>query len=413
MNTVFCNRPFMEVMNKLDLNYYAPCCWFKRDKSLGLDSYATPHETLPIDVFSGEFYSELRRDMLSGEKTKLLDVHCKACWEREEATGFSPRMIYQDFPPELREMFNDDGTYKPGDYRHLALRLNIFGNYCNLECFECIPRNSSSRTAAVKKLGDKWSNSEDVVLYAENGIKHKDDDIKKIDPEWFNKIISNILDNAHNIQELSFCGGEPALMRSHFEILDALVLSGHSKHIDLIYVSNMTIMNLSVLQKYIDNFKRVYVLWSVDGLRAENSWLRYPTDWDKMMVNVCEMKEYLKNNKKGTIKATMTPSLFGIMGFDKLCKWLYLGGFIPSLTDIDVVNNISFKSMVHQRHLPNELKEQISDKIEKLSPSLHKALWMDRDEEKFQLALQYATDLDNSRGTNWKEVFPELVPYLK
>ena len=38
---------------------------------------------------------------------------------------------------------------------------------------------------------------------------------------------------------------------------------------------------------------------------------------------------------------------------------------------------------------------------------------MKRDENKFQLALQYATELDETRGTNWKEVFPSLVPYIK
>ena len=410
MNTIFCNRPFIQVMNQIG-EEYACCCWFKRHKPLDHTLYPTPHETLPVDVFRNDLYTGLRKDMLLGEKTELLENHCGKCYEREAATGFSPRLLYQEFPLELRQMFNDDGTYKDGNYRHLRLGLNIFGNYCNLECYECIPTNSTSRMVASKKLDDKWSKIHGgPSIYTE---PQKNSDVKKVDPEWFNKIISNILDHAHVIEELSFCGDEPALMRSHFEILDALVLSGHSKNIRLNYTSNMTIMNLSVLKKYIDHFKHVVIQWSVDGLKAENSWLRYPTDWDKMMVNVREVKKYIDKNNKGRLRATMTPSLFGIIRFAKLCKWLYLGGFIPELINIDVVNNINFKSILHQRHLPNELKEQISGEIEKLSPSLHKALWMDRDEEKFQLALEYATELDNSRGTNWKEVFPELVPYLK
>ena len=71
------------------------------------------------------------------------------------------------------------------------------------------------------------------------------------------------------------------------------------------------------------------------------------------------------------------------------------------------------RQILHHRHLPVEVKEQISDEIQKLSPSLYEALWMKRDENKFQLALQYATELDETRGTNWKEVFPSLVPYIK
>ena len=95
-------------------------------------------------------------------------------------------------------------------------------------------------------------------------------------------------------------------MKSHFEILDALVLSGHSEHINLDYVSNMTVMNLSVLKKYIDQFKSVSIQWSVDGLKTENSWLRYPTDWDQMMINVREVKKYLQKTGKGRLRSRFT-----------------------------------------------------------------------------------------------------------
>ena len=404
MTSVFCNRPFIEVSNQIDRGY-TPCCWFETNN---IDS--SPQDTLPIDMFSSDLYNEIRKDMLANEKTEFLQSHCGSCFKREETTGFSPRLLFQDFPHQLREMFEDDGTYKGGDYRHLNLALNIFGNYCNLECYECIPKNSSSRTIAVKKLNDKWSqmNHDDSLKIKEES----NSDLKRVDPEWFHQIVSNILDHAHVIEELSFCGGEPALMKSHFEILDALVLSGHSEHINLDYVSNMTVMNLSVLKKYIDQFKSVSIQWSVDGLKTENSWLRYPTDWDQMMINVREVKKYLQKTGKGRLRATMTPSLFGILGFSKLCKWLYLGGFISSLNNLDIVNDVN-DTILHQRHLPVEVKEQISDEIQKLSPSLYEALWMKRDEDKFQLALQYATELDETRGTNWKEVFPSLVPYIK
>ena len=37
----------------------------------------------------------------------------------------------------------------------------------------------------------------------------------------------------------------------------------------------------------------------------------------------------------------------------------------------------------------------------------------ERSEECFQLAVQYADNLDKMRGTNWKTTFPEIAQYVK
>ena len=35
----------------------------------------------------------------------------------------------------------------------------------------------------------------------------------------------------------------------------------------------------------------------------------------------------------------------------------------------------------------------------------------ERDEDCFELAIQYADNLDNMRGTDWKTTFPEISEY--
>lgn len=409
MNPVFCNRPFKKISNQIGQQYFC-CCYFRRNPK---DNLETPADTLPIDVFTGDLFTQMRRDMLSGEKTEFLENYCGFCHKREKELGFSPRLYFQDFPSELAELFGTDGKYKGGDHRHLELNLNIFGNYCNLQCYECIPTNSSGRVSVYEKLDEKWSKIPGGPTKVDKKTLAVESDIKKVDPDWYAKILENVFDYAHNIETVSFSGGEPALMKSHFDILDGLILSGQSKEINLQYTSNMTVMSLAVLKKYIDNFKSTTIFWSIDGLDKQNSWLRYPTNWETMMVNVKEVRKYLEKHGLGRIHATMTPSLFGMMDFYKFCRWLFLGRFIPDLVNISIANEIDDRSILHPRHLPNDLKEQISDSILKLSPPLYKSMWKERDEEKFQLALQYATELDNSRGTNWKEVFPALVPYIK
>jgi organic radical activating enzyme len=403
--------------------YYKPCCWSQSDTS------SSPQDTTPMEYFKGEELSQIRKEMLAGEKTEFLAQYCRRCWKWEDTIQDSPRLSHQPTKNCL-SAFDLDGKYLETEKRFLNIGINVYGNYCNLECYMCNSFLSSSRNAALKKLPEEWqhyrgTDSYDIVSEettftrdlvgtdTDNTSPRKvtlfDSDIKKTNQNHFNQIIDELVQYSKNIQLISIIGGEPVLMKSHFILLDKLIECGEAKNIDLQYVSNMTLINVNELNdKYFKNFKSIQLQWSMEGLEKRNEWLRYPTNWKETVNNVKQFQKIVKN---GTIFATMTPSILSVYTLKETCYWLYLNRLIDK--NFTISNILDKPYMLHPRHLPNEIKEEILPKLSKITQKYYKLIVMERSEEEFQRALRYFDDLDQSRGTDWKSTFPELAHYSK
>ena len=395
-NHVLCGYPFYAIRNGPSINY-APCCWARTKSICG------PQNTPALEYFKGNIFNDIRRDMLSGNKTQLLEDTCQLCYQNEDNNGSSPRLqTTTDW--SVLDNFDTDGRMIDNDNRFIKMELNAFGNHCNLECYECQPDNSSRREERLKKMGTKWQ----AILGKYSFV---DRDIKRKDKQLWKEFVADLVSHSKNIKTMSFCGGEPLTMISHFDILDALIESGDSKEIELYYVSNMTLFTLSKMKRYIDNFKWIGIQWSVDGLEDRNYWLRYPTNWSNTVKNVLDVQEYLYSSKPwkiGNIEATITPSILGILKLKETVYWMNKHDL---MLDNPMCNRIQDPKMCQTRHLPDEIKQMIGDDVKSISEYHYNDMMEDRDPHYFELAIQYFDALDKSRGTNWRTTFPELSCY--
>lgn len=382
-NRVICKHPFFSIQNNIE-KPYTPCCWARTSHS----STPSPKDALPFEYFDSDFFRRFRKEMLDGERTDFLYDYCKDCWYQEDNLGHSHR---EEPDVDLLEKFNQDGSLSNSEGRFIKLALNIFGNYCNLECYECIPRYSSSRDVALRKLKSNWEGVDRFFSIPGNG------DLKKVNTDQFNRIIKNIKENSSKIETVEFVGGEPALMKSHFEILDALIESGDSKEIQLSYVSNMTLLNLDIMKRYFDNFKHTHIQWSVDGIGKRNYWLRYPTDWESTLKNVYSVRKH----PKVYITSTITPTCLNIFYIKELINFLIIEDLYSGIN-----NFVVDPDFLRIKHLPDNIKNLID--IKDISLIHHNELISDRDEKQWQKALKYFDELDQSRGTDWKSTFPEI-----
>ena len=397
-NKVLCSFPFNSIHNNIGLNY-APCCWAK-----GYISDKNPKNTLPLDHFDGEDFRRIRKEMINGERTEFLEKYCERCWRNEDNFGSSTRTSNSITETEIFENFDSEGRWI-GDGRILNLKLNFFGNHCNLECYYCYPENSTARTSAIKKLSHEW----EVVGKIVSLHSYKNSDVEKLNPEQFNSIVKQLTDNSHKISTIEICGGEPVLMKSHFKLLDAIIDSGEASNIELSYISNMTLMQLTSMKKYFDAFKHTYIQWSVDALGERNHWIRYPTDWHTTSSNAKSVQRYLNSTGKGEVHATMTPSILSITTFKETYDWLFCNDFIAG--DELFLNQINRPTFLRSKHLPEGLKHTIAKKIKSISEFHHNELMSQGDPDQFLLAIKYFDDLDQSRDTNWRLTFPEIAEY--
>ena len=399
-----CPRPFHNIYNHPGGNY-SPCCWAVPENSKG-----DPNSILPIDHFNGEAFRRLRKEMLEGKKTDFLYSYCKYCFDQEENFNISPRTRFDPISTEkIFNIFNDDGSLKNDiKERFLSVSINIFGNACNLECHGCDPKSSSSRTKAIKKI---YPELESVGINPKLfSIDYKNNSFDLNNKEHFSNIIDQLLKYSDIITNIHFVGGEPMLMKHHFLLLNRLIEENKSKQINLNYVSNMTLMSLNEMKYYFDNFKMTNIQWSVDALKEKNYWLRYPTDWESTTKNVFDIQSYFKKTRKGSIVATITPSILGIPSLRKTYNWLHVRGLLNRKNLI--FNIITQPKFLRTRNLPDTLKEKISPDIKLISEYHYLDLLKPRDQHEFELAIKYFDLLDQSRGTDWRSIFPEVSKYL-
>ena len=179
--------------------------------------------------------------------------------------------------PELLravQKFQDDGKLDL-DERILDIKMKMFGNACNLDCYMCTPRSANTRTISLKKLKKVY----DPDLDPKDGdrmntIKH--DDIEYLD---------DIASVAKYTRSIKLIGGEPLVMVNHYKLLDKLVKTGYSKGIDLIYKTNLSVFDMDGynFRDYFDHFKEFVMKISIDSYGKYNDYIRKKSDWPSLL----------------------------------------------------------------------------------------------------------------------------------
>ena len=326
------------------------------------------------EVWNSDYYKKIRLDMLEGKKNS----NCEICYIQEELGGLSKR-IESNFmsgfsKDQAKHLTNKDGSIDMPP-QHIDLRV---GNICNLKCVHCWTGNSS-KWYEDSLLLDKYENTKNL----------------KIDNSWI-----YIRKHIRQIKLLSFLGGEPFASSSHNWFLHWLIENKHT-HLSLKYVTNGTLIN----RDFIEKFKNVTLGISLDAIGERIEWLRYPTQWSKLRKNLFDLKS---------------------SGLDMYFSWTAYNTNIFTLPEtykycLENFPNIPFRlscfvaeptHMSIQNLLPS-FKEKITCKLKPLKISNlmfylkfmnQKDLWKD-----YKLTLyNYLEDLDKARGTNWRDVLPEI-----
>lgn len=350
------------------------------------------HEHTIEEYFYSDEMNELRQEFVTGKLDKVKKI-CAKCITDEENNVTSDRLLYNDLYPKhfdwegLKESvdnFIDTGVFFPTT-RQFTIKLTIFGNFCNLSCYTCLPHNSSKRERELININ--WIDEFSPTPTKRHNLDSIFEQIERLLPHTAAFVIT---------------GGEPLIMKSHYNLLDRVVNSGHAKDITLSYTTNLTMFSDDKRNflDYIDEFRNVMVNVSIDGIGERNDWIRYGSDWDTLMKNMKTIDGLVD------IQVYYTTSILSIFQA-KEADELY-----PNvLYDITVVTNPEFLSV---RHLPQDIKDSLiptfdKPKFSKIVAELNKP----RDEALWQKALKYIDDLDAKRPTKAKDLFTELSHVLR
>lgn len=398
-SNTFCMLPWIHMHAFPDGRAY-PCCLSLMDHPIG-----TLKERTMSEIWNDAPLRQMRTNMLEEKTCK----ECTKCYEQEANGFFSMRNSQNKNMGHHINVVDEtqpDGTLERFELKYYDIR---FSNLCNLSCRTCGDIFSSNWVKESKKMG--WLPKDAPnVNYAG---RYEMDMWEQMEPH---------LDTVENIY---FAGGEPLMMKEHWNILEELLSRGRTD-VRLNYNTNFTetvFKQQDVLEMW-NKFDRVSVGASLDANWQRGEVMRRGTDWNKIVSNRKRMLEICPD-VDFFISATLSiMNVFNVVDFHR--EWIEQGLIKPQDFHINILQD-------PQRYridvLPSEMKKRIEElynsHIEWLSPQddLARAVngfrsaitFMNaNDNTKLLKEFVYRTDqLDEFRNENFFAVFPELEELRK
>jgi organic radical activating enzyme len=284
-----------------------------------------------------------------------------------------------------------------------------FSNVCNFRCRSCGPQLSSRWNADAKKI---WPRSWDktwngpAILKVVNNSTVNWEEIEGLLPD---------------LEEIYFAGGEPLIMEEHYRILK-LLEDKELYHVNLRYNTNFSEMKFKGqdVMKIWNKFQRVEVGASLDASYKRGEYMRKGQEWDQVIRN---RERMLKVCPDVRFYLSVTISLMNVWHLPDFHREWVEKGYIK----VNEINDniLIFPNYYRIQVLPEKYKAKIRAKYkEYIEGYLSQQKENDRALRCFNSTLtfldqkdmtnelpalrEYTQVLDEIRGENFEEVFPEL-----
>jgi pyruvate-formate lyase-activating enzyme len=240
-NKSICILPFIQSVS-LNGNYTV-CC-----RSLTPISKVKP----TINYSNDANRNLIKQKMIAGKK---LDNYCKICYDMEDKEIVSPRITNTIEWANTLDITSIDDFSKISDPTYYEIRAS---NQCNLMCRICNPHSSS----LIEKENQK--------------LKIFDND--KSQYTGFDHV------NTDKVEKLYIAGGEPTIMPELYAFLEDCI-EKKKTNFEIQVNTNAVSLNkkFKSLLKHFNNFNFEI---SVDGYGLVNQYVRWPTNWDKLVNNI-------------------------------------------------------------------------------------------------------------------------------
>jgi len=376
---------------------------------------------------------EIRKDMLNG----AWNAACTRC-QQEESAGLNSRRKYEREQwslkmEEAQQLTSDDGTLNTEEspVRYYDLR---FGNLCNLKCRMCGPTDSSLWYEDWQELTglDTFKDTSGVVKLERKGERWVTDAYDWHYSEEFWKDIEN---NLSNIQHIYMAGGEPLLIKRHYDFLEKCRDRDVAKNITLEYNTNTTQLPEKVLKLW-THFKQVRVGASIDGFGAVAEYQRFPSKWESVYNNLRTLNAQPSNILVWLAFTVTVHNIFHIVDF---MKWKLQNDELRNINRTQRRPIITHHMAHNPKHLnvrvlPEALKKKARDDLfafvewtreknyseavqfqaQTIADSISKYMFAkDFHTSHWKEFCKYTAKLDRMRGQKILDIVPQFDGYME
>jgi MoaA/NifB/PqqE/SkfB family radical SAM enzyme len=331
----FCVLPWVSLETS-PIGTVRPCCLAEEEiVDVNGNKFDLSKSAELSDIQDSNYMRGLRKKFLRAEQPET----CKKCWSEEDAGRTSKRMHTLD---RLKNMIPDEEwTQDPKPLMFLDLKL---GNICNLKCRIC--GSWSSSTFAVEEIEFSPIAEKKRGLHYQmlkNGAWARDNQ------DFWDEI--NGMSN--QIRYIEFTGGEPFMIREHFEFLERIVEMGIAGQVEIHYNTNGTQFPERAEDIW-QHFKLVEIAFSVDDVGARFEYQRANAVWTDVEHNIARFMAMRDRHFNIQLQVCITVNVFNIMYLEDVANWADNQGF-----------DFIYWNMLHeaQHHCINTLPESIKIKI--------------------------------------------------
>lgn len=411
-SSTFCVLPWVHLASLTDGSAML-CCVARNELKLNLNKYSL------TEVWNSSAVRDARRLMLKGEKVAA----CAGCYA-EEASGCRShrvtenqvwrRRMGEEWVQKRIANTSADG-YLADEMVALDLRL---GNTCNLQCVMCRPQDSSKWLALAKKLANSCEDKELKKDWQDKS------NINSSQFEWYKRddFWQSLRQIMPHLRELIFGGGEPMLLSEHQKLLELCVESGAAAQIHLRYHTNLTTFDPKLFTLW-QQFHKVEVFVSLDGIGERNQYFRYPSKWDDIVKNLKLIDAYPHKNFAAMILCSV--HALNIYYLPELAEWIeqqnfkvinkgFTGYFHPGI--------VHYPPYLSTQVLPDEFKDKVAEKIldferRSLKPSnklegVINLMKAKNESQKMPTLREYLLRLDENRSVKFSQACTEISPYF-
>jgi len=318
------------------------------------------------DIMNSEKFVEVRQAMIDGKRP----IECEGCWKDEDAGIKSKRQYENERWAHIIPKLEQTATLKDINLIYVELRL---GNVCNNACltwFKLRPMENF-----------KWFENDEFY--------------------W------DLANKSQSVEEIYINGGEPTMIKAHFEYLKHLITLGTAQNVHLVYSLNMMDIPDRLIELW-KEFKQVTINASIDDLGHRNYYIRYPTQWEETIASIEKLTKLPNLNWH----VTQTVSILNIYHLAEFGNWLE-----TNYNKTPHHNYVMYPDYLSIAALPDFYKEELRSHY---ASRLHE--WQRRDllnklhepyqPDLLQKAKEFILAVDKARGLDYKNYIPELKDIL-
>lgn len=315
---------------------------------------------------------------------------CEKCYKEEEHGLISRRLNVIDLYEKYLQDSELDGTAP------ISLDYSV-GNLCNLKCAICGPENSTA-----------W-NKDFIELFPENISQ-----LSKF--EKFNQIKLTDIDYLKNLKNIHFHGGgEPLLVSTHIELIEAIKQAKGLGDVHVLYNTNGSVTVPPQVLDLWSECKLVELYFSIDDVGERFEYQRTGVSWDKLQENINWYIENMPVNHMFKINCTW--SFLNLFYLDELVEWHNynfssnrLGDQVNLIFQTAINSTLNFSVDVITSKIYNILSEKFARYPQLLE--LINSIQID-DSVDFNNLWQEINKLDGVRETKFEILCPEFAQLLK